>query len=176
MVGLADHKGWLTKLDRKQSVSVYLHVPYCREICLYCGCNTKMGMRDEVISRYRRALEAEIGLVASLIDKLPDVTRLHWGGGTPSILGLDGLRSVLAVLGRHFCLSPAFEQAIELDPRYVAADFAGGLAELGVTRASLGVQDLNPLVQAAIGRIQPLSVVEFGGQTPPLGRHPQAQF
>jgi oxygen-independent coproporphyrinogen-3 oxidase len=91
---------------------------------------------------------------------LPDVARLHWGGGTPSILGLDGLRSVLAVLSGHVRFDPGFEHAIELDPRYVAAEFAEGLAELGVTRASLGVQDVNPLVQAAIGRIQPLSVVE----------------
>ena len=159
MVGPADHGSWLSRLDGQQSISVYLHVPYCREICLYCGCNTKMAARDEVISRYRRALEAEIGLVAGLIQKLPDVARLHWGGGTPSILGLDGLSSVLAVLGSHFRLDPVFEHAIELDPRYVTAELAGGLAELGVTRASLGVQDVDPLVQLAIGRIQPLSTV-----------------
>ena len=161
MVGPADHAAWLAGLDGEQSISVYLHVPYCREICLYCGCNTKMAVRDEVISRYRRALETEIGLVAGLIKELPDITRLHWGGGTPSILGLDGLRSVLAAFGSRFRFDPSFEQAIELDPRYVAAEFACGLAELGVTRASLGVQDVNPLVQAAIGRIQPLSVVEL---------------
>jgi oxygen-independent coproporphyrinogen-3 oxidase len=159
-IGPADHKAWLGKLHERESVSVYLHVPYCREICLYCGCNTKLAVRDDVISRYRRALETEIGLVAGSIGKPPNVARLHWGGGTPSILGLSGLESVLAVLGSHFPLDPAFEQAIELDPRYVTAELADGLAALGVTRASLGVQDVNPLVQAAIGRIQPLSVVE----------------
>lgn len=160
MVGPADHSVWLGKLGGEESISVYLHVPYCREICLYCGCNTKMAVRDEVVLRYRRALEAEIGLVAGLIEKPPNVARLHWGGGTPSILGLGGLESVLAVLGSHFPLDPAFEQAIELDPRFVTAELADGLAALGVTRASLGVQDVNPLVQAAIGRVQPLSVVE----------------
>jgi oxygen-independent coproporphyrinogen-3 oxidase len=160
MVGPADHAAWLAGLNGEQSISVYLHVPYCREICLYCGCNTKMAVRDEVISRYRCALEIEIGLVAGLIKEVPNIARLHWGGGTPSILGLDGLRSVLAVVGRRFRFDPAFEQAIELDPRFVAAELADGLAELGVTRASLGVQDVNPLVQAAIGRIQPLSVVK----------------
>ena len=159
-VGSTDHKSWLAGLDGQRSVSVYLHVPYCREICLYCGCNTKMAVRADVIARYRCALEAEVALVAGLIKEPPDIARLHWGGGTPSILGLDGLRSVLAVLGSYFRFDPAVEQAIELDPRYVAADFADGLAALGVTRASLGVQDVNPLVQAAIGRIQPLSVVE----------------
>ena len=160
MVGPADHKAWLGKLDGRESVSVYLHVPYCREICLYCGCNTKMAVRDDVILRYRRALEAEIGLVASSIETPPNVARLHWGGGTPGILGLSGLESVLAVLRSYFPLGPAFEPAIELDPRFVTVELADGLVALGVTRASLGVQDVNPLVQAAIGRIQPLSVVE----------------
>ena len=160
IVGAADHEAWLANLDGRESISVYLHVPYCREICLYCGCNTKMAARDGVISRYRDALESEIGLVADLINEAPDIARLHWGGGTPSILGLDGLKSVLAVLSRRFAFERSFEHAIELDPRYVAAEFADGLATLGVTRASLGVQDVNPLVQAAIGRIQPLSVIE----------------
>jgi oxygen-independent coproporphyrinogen-3 oxidase len=159
-VGASDHKAWLAKLDRRESLSVYLHVPYCREICLYCGCNTKMAVRDEVISRYRHALESEIDLVAGLVTEVPAIARLHWGGGTPSILGLDGLQSVLAVLGRRFPLEGAVEHAIELDPRYVSAGFADGLATLGISRASLGVQDVNPLVQAAIGRIQPLSVIE----------------
>lgn len=159
-VGMADHKAWLSSLDERESASIYIHVPYCREICLYCGCNTKMAIRDEVIFRYRRALEAEIGLVANLTEKPAVIARLHWGGGTPSILGLEGLRSALAVLGRHFQFGPLFEHAIELDPRYVTAEFADGLVSLGVARASLGVQDVNPLVQAAIGRIQPLSVVE----------------
>ena len=159
-VGGANHKAWLTSLNRQESISVYLHVPYCREICLYCGCNTKMAMRDEVISGYRGALEAEIGLVADLIQDAPNIARLHWGGGTPSILGLDGLKSVLAVLNDRFPFETSLEHAIELDPRYVAAELADGLATLGVTRASLGVQDVNPVVQAAIGRIQPLSTVE----------------
>jgi oxygen-independent coproporphyrinogen III oxidase len=113
-----------------------------------------------VVAAYRRALEAEIDLVAGLIKAKPGVARLHWGGGTPSILGLDGLRSVIAALRGSFTFDDGFEHAIELDPRYVTAELAGGLADLGISRASLGVQDLDPLVQAAIGRIQPLAVVE----------------
>ena len=159
-VAACDHVAWLRSLDGREGVSVYLHVPYCREICLYCGCNTKMAVRDDVVAAYRRALETEIDLVAGLIGRKPNIARLHWGGGTPSILGLDGLRSVAAALRRQFMFEENFEHAIELDPRYVSADLASGLAELGISRASLGVQDLNPLVQAAIGRIQPLAVVE----------------
>jgi oxygen-independent coproporphyrinogen III oxidase len=159
-VGTKEHENWLGGLDGRQAISAYLHVPYCREICLYCGCNTKMAVRDDVIDTYRRALEAEIDLVAGLLEVRPAIARLHWGGGTPSILGPDGLRSVIAALRRRFPFDQICEHAIELDPRHVTPALAGALAELGITRASLGVQDVNPLVQAAIGRLQPLVVIE----------------
>lgn len=159
-VGANDHETWLAGLGADQTVSVYLHVPYCRKICLYCGCNTRMTVRDDVIDGYRRTLEAEIDLVASLVGARPEIARLHWGGGTPSILGPDGLRSVIAALRRQFPFANALEHAIELDPRHVTVSLVEALAELGVTRASLGVQDVNPRVQAAIGRLQPLAVIE----------------
>ncbi|WP_346656032.1 oxygen-independent coproporphyrinogen III oxidase [Bradyrhizobium sp. dw_78] len=155
-----EHTAWLRHLEAQTSVSIYLHVPYCREICLYCGCNTKMAVRDDVVASYRRALEAEIALVGGLIENRVTIGRLHWGGGTPSILGVAGLHSVLETLRDRFSIEPDFEHAIELDPRHVTAELADGLAALGVTRASLGVQDINPLVQAAIGRLQPLDMVE----------------
>lgn len=160
VVTASQHAAWLGDLNAEESVSVYLHVPYCRDICLYCGCNTKMAVRDDVVSAYRRALEAEIALVGDLAAKRLRLARLHWGGGTPSILGGEGLKSVLAVLRDRFLFEPGFEHAIELDPRYVTAELANALATLGISRASLGVQDVNPLVQAAIGRLQPLAMVE----------------
>ena len=156
----SEHAAWLGNLAAGESVSLYLHVPYCREICLYCGCNTRMAIRDDVVASYRSALEAEIDLVSGLISHRVGIARLHWGGGTPSILGSAGLQSVVAALQRRFAFDPGFEHAIELDPRYVNAELASGLAALGVNRASLGVQDINPLVQAAIGRLQPLAMVE----------------
>jgi len=159
-VGAKEHVAWLGGLDAREAVSVYLHVPYCREICLYCGCNTKMAVRDDVIDGYRLALEAEIDVAAGLIGHKPRIARLHWGGGTPSILGPGGLRSVVAAIRRHFSFDVGFEHAIELDPRRVTPALAKALGELGITRASLGVQDIDPLVQAAIGRIQPLVVIE----------------
>ena len=159
-VGAKEHVAWLGGLDAREAVSVYLHVPYCREICLYCGCNTKMAVRDDVIDLYRRALEAEIDLAVSLIRRKPRIARLHWGGGTPSILGPRGLRSVVAAIRRHFSFDVGFEHAVELDPRRVTPALAKALGEIGITRASLGVQDIDPLVQAAIGRVQPLVVIE----------------
>lgn len=147
-------------MDTGEAVSAYLHVPYCRELCLYCGCNTKKAVRDDVISTYRKALEREIALVGDVTSGQVRIARLHWGGGTPSILGPDGLASVMKVLRDCFVFEGAFEHAIELDPRYVTPLLAASLRELGINRASLGVQDVNPLVQAAIGRWQPMQDVE----------------
>jgi oxygen-independent coproporphyrinogen-3 oxidase len=159
-VGAVDQKRWLRGLDTSEAVSVYLHVPYCRDLCLYCGCNTKKAVRDDVITAYRAALEREIAMVADAVPGPVRIARLHWGGGTPSILGVEGLASVMQVLRDRFVFDAGFEHAIELDPRYVTPALAEGLQQLGINRASLGVQDVNPLVQVAIGRWQPMQSVE----------------
>ncbi len=159
-VAAADQRRWLIDIDTTEAVSVYLHVPYCRELCLYCGCNSKKALRDDVIAAYREALEREIALVSDVVSAPLRIARLHWGGGTPSILGTDGLASVMQALRDRFVFESGYEHAIELDPRYVTQGLAEGLKALGVNRASLGVQDVNPLVQAAIGRWQPMQDVE----------------
>lgn len=159
-VAAADQRQWLDDIDTTEAVSVYLHVPYCRELCLYCGCNTKKALRNDVIAAYREALEREIALVSDVVAAPLRIARLHWGGGTPSILGPDGLASVMQVLRDRFVFEAGYEHAIELDPRYVTQGLAEGLKALGVNRVSLGVQDVNPLVQAAIGRWQPMQDVE----------------
>ena len=159
-VAAADQRRWLAGIDTNDAVSLYLHVPYCREICFYCGCNTKKAARDDVIAHYREALEHEIALVSDAVPGRLRIARLHWGGGTPSILGPDGLASVMQVLRDRFVFEAGYEHAIELDPRHVTPLLAEGLSKLGVNRASLGVQDVNPLVQVAIGRWQPMRDVE----------------
>jgi oxygen-independent coproporphyrinogen III oxidase len=155
-----DQRQWLGNIGAAEAVSVYLHVPYCRDLCLYCGCNTRKALRDDVIAAYRGALEREIALVSDVVPAPLRIARLHWGGGTPSILGADGLASVTRVLRDRFAFEAGHEHAIELDPRYVTLGLAESLKQLGVNRASLGVQDVNPLVQAAIGRWQPMRKVE----------------
>ncbi len=154
-----DHARWLSRVPAGQRISLYLHVPYCRELCFYCGCHTKIARRDDVIETYRQALEAEIETVAGHLGSRLSVARLHWGGGTPSILGAPGMASVLEALHRHFDFEPSAEHAVELDPRYVSAALAGDLRSMGVNRASLGVQDTDRKVQAAIGRIQPIEAI-----------------
>ncbi len=159
-VGPAEHARWLGTLDPAEPVSIYIHVPYCREICAYCGCHAKAVRRDEPVAALRAALMAEIRLVADRVSNRLTIGRLAFGGGTPSILGVGGLRAVVGALGERFDVDPRAERSIELDPRFVDAALCDGLAGLGFNRVSLGVQDVEPRVQAAIGRLQPIETVQ----------------
>lgn len=160
-VTAATYRSWLSELPDTARLSIYLHVPYCVQLCLYCGCHTKMTLRRDPIDAYARRLIQEIVLVARDAGGLK-VGHIHWGGGTPSVLGPDWLGRIAEELARRFDLSELKEHAIELDPRHLTWPLATRLREIGVNRASLGVQEFNPKVQAAIGRIQPFEVVEGG--------------
>ena len=150
---------WLRELPGGASLSLYLHVPFCTAICNYCGCNTKAVRKEEPLDAYTDTLLREIELLSEATPARR-VTDLHWGGGTPSLLGSRRLLRLWTRLVACFDIGKEVEHAIELDPRTVDAELVEGLARAGVTRASLGVQDLNDHVQVAIGRVQPFSVVE----------------
>ncbi|MFO1100353.1 MAG: oxygen-independent coproporphyrinogen III oxidase [Xanthobacteraceae bacterium] len=157
-VGPSVYAAWLAAVPADAALSLYIHVPYCTEICRYCGCHTKATLRPEPLDAYVEALIGEIGLVAAAT-AARGVVHLHWGGGTPSILGPERLARIVQRIAQHFDLSRIAEHAIELDPRQVTRPLADALAALGVTRASLGVQEFSPHVQEAIGRIQPFETV-----------------
>ncbi|MCS6892155.1 MAG: oxygen-independent coproporphyrinogen III oxidase [Rhodovarius sp.] len=157
-IGPREYADWLAALPAEATLSLYLHVPFCQAMCAYCGCHTKVVRRPEPIEAYLAALLAEIELVSDAT-AARRVTHLHWGGGTPTMLGLPGMAQVMEALARRFDLSALAEHAIELDPRAMTEETARGLAGLGTNRASLGVQDFNAAVQRAIGRIQPYDVV-----------------
>jgi len=158
-VGAEAYATWLSTLPSEATLSLYIHVPYCAQLCHYCGCNTKPVRRREVVERYAEQLLAEIALVGIQAGDRK-VVHLHWGGGTPSILGAERIGALFAKLDEVFDLAMDCEHVIELDPRHVTSDLAHALADIGINRASLGVQDFAVHVQRAIGRIQPLVVVE----------------
>ena len=152
------YRSWLAGLPEGTRLSFYVHVPFCHELCLYCGCNTKATRQHKPIETYAKRIAEEIAIVACHTGRRK-VTQLHWGGGTPSILGAELLAFLAGELGRHFDLKAVREHAIELDPRHLTPPMAQTLRELGVNRASLGVQDYDPEVQRAVGRIQPFNMV-----------------
>ena len=156
----ATYRRWLEALDRERPVSLYLHVPFCRKVCWYCGCNMKLASRYEPITAYVETLLAEIALVADLLPGKLNVSHLHWGGGTPTALSPDDLERVMTALRERFAVTAEAELAIESDPRTLTAEMAERIGALGFTRASFGVQEFDPAVQAAINRIQPPDMVE----------------
>jgi len=150
------YDGWLRALPAPARLSLYLHVPFCRQLCWYCGCHTRVAIDDRPIDYYLATLEAEIDLVADRLGEGRPVVHIHWGGGTPTIVGPRAFARVMAHLRRRFAVDAAAEIAVEIDPRRLDAAMADALAAGGVTRASLGVQSFDPKVQGAINRIQSL--------------------
>jgi len=152
-------EGWLAALDPAVPVSLYLHVPFCRRMCWYCGCHTVVANTQTPIEAYARDLIAEAALLASRLPGRMRLARIHWGGGTPSILGPTLWRRVDEAIRRHFDITADAEIAVELDPRTLTQPMVAALAATGVTRASLGVQDFDARVQQAVNRIQPFAMV-----------------
>lgn len=150
---------WQREVPEDEGLSLYVHVPYCRELCWYCGCHTKITQRSEPVKRYAEALHKEIDLVADALGGRRPLRHLHFGGGTPSILAPLDLREIVKHIRERFRVVEDAEVAIEIDPRTLDLPRLQAVAACGFNRASLGVQDLDPRVQSAIGRIQPLWIV-----------------
>lgn len=157
-VGAREQAAALKAVPADMPVSLYVHIPYCREICWYCGCNTGAIGRADRIGRYVEALDAEIASVSRLMRGR--VVSIHFGGGRPNALPREELVALIGRLRSAFVTIARPEIAVELDPRLADAAYARALAQAGVSRASLGVQCFAPHVQARINRIQPTGMVE----------------
>jgi oxygen-independent coproporphyrinogen-3 oxidase len=141
-------------------LSLYVHIPFCRTVCFYCGCNKIVTANYRRALRYLELLDREARLLGELHGSR-EVRQLHFGGGTPTYLRSEELRSLMKSLRTHFKLSdaPAREFSIEIDPRTVDATTLETLADLGFNRMSLGIQDFDPNVQRAVNRVQSFAQV-----------------
>lgn len=153
------YRGWLNRLDPTAPVSLYLHVPFCRQVCWYCGCNMKLASRPEPVRDYARTLIREVGLVADALPARMQVSHLHWGGGTPTALEPEDFEAAMKAVHDRFDFVEGAELAIESDPRTLTSDMIAAIGRQRFTRASFGVQEFDPKVQAAINRIQPPEMV-----------------
>ncbi len=159
-VGASEYAAWLEALDPAEPVSLYLHVPFCRKLCWYCGCNMKLAARYEPVAGYVKTLLAEIDLVADRLPAGVKLSHLAWGGGTPTALEPDDLERVMDAVRCRFDVTDDAELAIEADPRTLTKAMIARIGALGFTRASFGVQEFDAKVQAAINRIQPPDMVD----------------
>ncbi|MDX2308405.1 MAG: oxygen-independent coproporphyrinogen III oxidase [Hyphomicrobium sp.] len=153
-VGEAAYRDWLAALTPADTLSLYLHVPYCRDLCHYCGCNTKATHAYAPVAQYVHALLAEIDAVADCLPAGARVGHVHWGGGSPNVLSAEDISTIGARLHARFAIEPAGEHAVEIDPRRLDGNQVDAFVAIGVNRVSLGVQDFDPEVQRAIGREQ----------------------
>lgn len=159
-----DATDWMRQLGTLSGstapLALYVHLPFCASTCHYCGCNATVTTRHEVVDAYLARLADEIMMVRSEIAKPPRIAALHLGGGTPNFLDNGQLARLLEMLQAAFPFDVLTELSVEADPRLVTASQLATLFDLGFRRISFGVQDLDPDVQGAIGRHQPLEMVQ----------------
>ncbi|MFN7000528.1 MAG: oxygen-independent coproporphyrinogen III oxidase [Elioraea tepidiphila] len=157
-VGAPDLDAALAAVPDEAGVSLYIHIPYCEEICWYCGCNTGAANRAHRLASYLEALEAEIERVAGRLGGRGRVRRIAFGGGSPNAIPPEDFLRLVARLRGLFAAGDAL-LSVELDPRTLTPQWLAALGEARVARASLGVQTLAPKVQQAIGRVQPEAAI-----------------
>ena len=144
----------------ERDLSLYFHIPFCETLCWYCGCTTVITLNHSQGSTYIRYLDKEVAQMSTLLNPRRKAVQLHWGGGSPTFLHPDEIRRLGDVIHRHFTFSDDVEAGVEIDPRRLTRDHIAALREIGFNRASLGVQDFDPVVQEAVHRIQPRELTE----------------
>jgi oxygen-independent coproporphyrinogen-3 oxidase len=155
----AQYRCWLASLPATEA-SLYLHIPFCRAMCWYCGCHTTVAVRKAPVLRYLDCLRQEIKLVARYRRHLLSIRHIHFGGGTPTLMPPVQLQSIMDALRGQFKIAEDAEVAIEIDPRSLSAEMAMILGMCGFNRASLGVQTFDLTVQKAINRVQSFELTE----------------
>ncbi|MGQ0709736.1 MAG: oxygen-independent coproporphyrinogen III oxidase [Rhodoferax sp.] len=140
-------------------LSLYIHIPFCESLCYYCACNKIITRHHERAAEYLQYLEREVALHTAIIGQGQTVSQLHFGGGTPTFLSDDELRSLMDMLRRNFHFVDNGEYSVEVDPRTIDVQRLDALKAMGFNRLSFGVQDFDPAVQKAVHRIQPAEQV-----------------
>ncbi|WP_026187595.1 oxygen-independent coproporphyrinogen III oxidase [Ensifer sp. BR816] len=153
-VDASTYDDWLATLPLDKPASLYVHIPFCRSMCWYCACHTTITRRDLPIHDYLQMLGKEICLVSARTKGRLNIDHVHFGGGTPTIMQPKAMLALVGLLREHFDFNRTVQIALEIDPRSLEQEMAAVLGEAGVSRASLGVQSFDPVVQTAINRAQ----------------------
>jgi oxygen-independent coproporphyrinogen-3 oxidase len=154
---LRRYLGWQARQrESTEPLSIYVHLPFCHDICYYCACNKVVTRREGVARDYLERLAQEISLQGELVGQRRPVTQMHWGGGTPTYLDAGEITELMHLLASSFRLLDRGyrEYSIEIDPRTVDPSAMALLKGVGFNRVSLGIQDFDPQVQRAINRVQ----------------------
>ncbi|HTU35471.1 MAG TPA: oxygen-independent coproporphyrinogen III oxidase [Candidatus Acidoferrum sp.] len=151
--------------ERRTPVSLYMHLPFCESLCLFCACNVSIQKNKEAAVPYLNALKSEIEHVGKRVSRRRPVIQFHWGGGTPTYLNPVQMEDLFAFTRERFAFSPDAEIGIEIDPRVTSREHLETLRRLGFNRLSMGIQDFEPRVQKTINRVQPYEMTRDTIQT-----------
>ncbi len=153
-VGSETFVQWIEAIPAGSSISLYLHVPFCRRLCWFCACRTQGTSSDEPVRAYAKVLKAEIALLRRHLAPGVRLSRLHWGGGTPTLMPADMMRDLADSVFDAVPMAAGAEFSVEIDPNEIDAARLDALVASGMNRASIGVQDFDPEIQKTIGREQ----------------------
>jgi oxygen-independent coproporphyrinogen-3 oxidase len=153
-IGVSQVSDWISALADDERISLYLHVPYCDRLCWFCACHTKQTNRYAPVTTFLAALQEEIRTLGRLASGKGKVAALHFGGGSPTLLSAPDMIALMAHLRANFAFADDASISVEIDPNDITDEKLDALAVIGLTRASLGIQDFDDRVQKAINRDQ----------------------
>ena len=149
-----DFSNWIKEIRPGSDISLYLHVPFCRRLCWFCACRTQGTQTESPIRAYLETLKQELQLLKRDLPEGVRLNRLHWGGGTPTLLSAGMMTDLAGAINDVAAFSDDYEFSVEIDPNEIDDDRLGALAAAGMNRASIGVQDFDEEIQKTIGRLQ----------------------
>ncbi|MDO9523994.1 MAG: oxygen-independent coproporphyrinogen III oxidase [Gemmobacter sp.] len=159
-IGHGHFTDWVRKIPSGSEISLYLHVPFCRRLCWFCACRTQGTSSDAPVRAYVQTLKAEIALLARDLAPGVRLSRLHWGGGTPTLMSPDMIRELADAVFAITPMATDGEFSVEIDPNEIDDARLDALAASGMNRASIGVQDFDPEIQKVIGREQSYEITK----------------
>ena len=157
-VGPDLYADWIRQIAPGSQVSLYVHVPFCRRLCWFCACRTQGTQSDAPVRAYLEVLKEELALLGRTLPEGVTLSRLHWGGGTPTLLDPDMITELAQAIAETAPFADLYEFSVEIDPNEIDAPRVAALRAAGMTRASIGVQDFDPDIQSIIGRDQSFEI------------------
>src|SRR6056297_1072817 len=152
---------WIKAIPQGGKVSLYVHVPFCRRLCWFCACRTQGTQSDAPVAAYLETLKAELKMLGQHLPEGVRLSRLHWGGGTPTLLQPDMMEELAAAIKEVAPFTEDTEFSVEIDPNEIDGPRLDALAAAGMNRASIGVQDFNEEIQHSIGRLQGYDITKW---------------
>ena len=157
-VGPAQVRDWIAAVPAGGDISLYVHVPFCRRLCWFCACRTQGTATLSPVGTYLNTVLTELRMIGKALPDGVRLSRLHWGGGTPTLLDVDMIRTLAGAIAEVAPFAPDYEFSVEIDPNEIDQSRLDALSAAGMTRASIGVQDFDPDIQAIIGRDQSFEI------------------